>query len=99
MGPCRQYDGKVTDGIAPQGLWRNCYNPEWLAMLMPHELEELDMIEGTIDLTLPRQAPESDTGTDPYHTDSDSSEDGDLNSFDGGEVPEFVEGSSTQAPF
>lgn len=39
-------DGKVEDGVAPRGLWRNCYNPAWLATLMPHELEELEMIDG-----------------------------------------------------
>lgn len=45
-------DPRVEDGIAPIGLWRNCYDAEWLASLQPHEIEHLDILDKDYDFSL-----------------------------------------------
>ena len=32
---------RIEDGVAPIGLWRNCYDKAWLASLKPHVLQSL----------------------------------------------------------
>ena len=39
-------------GNPAKGLWRNCYNPDWLATLKPHEYRALRIIEEDYDFTL-----------------------------------------------
>lgn len=43
---------KTIRGTAAPGLWRNCYNKQWLNKLKPHELAELDIQEGIYDFSL-----------------------------------------------
>ncbi|EIW65127.1 uncharacterized protein TRAVEDRAFT_108669 [Trametes versicolor FP-101664 SS1] len=43
---------KTIPGTAAPGLWRNCYNPEWLRKLKAHDLAELDIQEGIYDFSL-----------------------------------------------
>ncbi|RPD74277.1 hypothetical protein L226DRAFT_463960, partial [Lentinus tigrinus ALCF2SS1-7] len=43
---------RTIGGVAPVGLWRNCYNEEWLASLDDYEIENLEIQEGNYDFTL-----------------------------------------------
>ncbi len=49
---------KVAPGVAPIGLWRNCYNTAWLDTLDEEDLEKLQIIDEDFDLTLPEEPPE-----------------------------------------
>ncbi|KAH9938782.1 uncharacterized protein BXZ73DRAFT_44417, partial [Epithele typhae] len=44
---------KVVDGCAPEGLWRNCYDRDWLDSLKPYQRRELNIIDShyNFDLT------------------------------------------------
>ncbi|KAH9910909.1 uncharacterized protein BXZ73DRAFT_57462, partial [Epithele typhae] len=46
---------KVVDGCAPEGLWRNCYDSEWLASLKPYKLRELNIINSHYDFDLTQE--------------------------------------------
>lgn len=45
--------GRVEDGVAPVGLWRNCYDKKWLDSLRPHVRESLQIIDADYNFTLP----------------------------------------------
>lgn len=49
----RPESGRDEDGVAPVGLWRNCYDKEWLNALRPHVREALQIIDADYDFTLP----------------------------------------------
>ncbi|KAI0362976.1 hypothetical protein BV20DRAFT_1071321, partial [Pilatotrama ljubarskyi] len=55
---------KTVPGVAPAGLWENCYNPAWLSKLAPWEREALDIQEGNYDFSLTGIAAPS-ASTDP----------------------------------
>ncbi|KAI0710494.1 hypothetical protein C8Q76DRAFT_623967, partial [Earliella scabrosa] len=40
------------DGVAPIGLWRNCYNPAWLKKQPPHIIRELEIVDEDYDFSL-----------------------------------------------
>ncbi|KAI9060537.1 hypothetical protein FKP32DRAFT_1577556, partial [Trametes sanguinea] len=46
--------GRVEEGIAPIGLWRNCYDRDWLKSLRPHVRESLNIIDEDYNFTLPK---------------------------------------------
>ncbi|KAI0665329.1 hypothetical protein C8Q78DRAFT_942117, partial [Trametes maxima] len=48
----RKPQGKTVNGETPAGLWRNCYNPAWLASLKPHQIRALRIDEEPCDFTL-----------------------------------------------
>ncbi|KAL1941491.1 hypothetical protein VTO73DRAFT_6930 [Trametes versicolor] len=50
-------DPRVEDGVAPIGLWRNCYDSDWLKSLRPHVRESLNIIDKDYDFTLPKLKP------------------------------------------
>lgn len=43
---------RTVRGVAPVGLWRNCYNEEWLSKLDDYEIENLEIKEQDYDFTL-----------------------------------------------
>ncbi|KAH9854807.1 hypothetical protein C2E23DRAFT_698627, partial [Lenzites betulinus] len=45
-------EGRVEDGYAPRGLWRNCYNEEWLQELAPYHLRALAIENDEYDFDL-----------------------------------------------
>lgn len=45
-------DGRIVNSEAPVGLWRNCYNPDWLKKLRPHNIKELHIVDEDYDFTL-----------------------------------------------
>ncbi|KAI0709979.1 hypothetical protein C8Q76DRAFT_798750 [Earliella scabrosa] len=49
---------RTIPGVAPRGLWRNCYNPSWLAKLPSWELEQLEIIDSDYDFTIDPPPPE-----------------------------------------
>ncbi|KAI0753045.1 hypothetical protein C8Q80DRAFT_1097709, partial [Daedaleopsis nitida] len=46
-------DARIEDGIAPIGLWKNCYDHAWLRSLRPHVRESLKIINTDYAFTLP----------------------------------------------
>ncbi|PIL24700.1 hypothetical protein GSI_12586 [Ganoderma sinense ZZ0214-1] len=42
-------ENSVEDGVVPFGLWRNCYDQEWLESLQPHLRQELEIIAEDFD--------------------------------------------------
>ena len=44
--------GKVGNSVAPVGLWRNCYNPEWLSRQDIWTIRALEIIDEDYDFTL-----------------------------------------------
>lgn len=46
-------DAKSEDSLAPIGLWRNCYDQEWLKSLRPHVRASLKIIDKDYDFSLP----------------------------------------------
>lgn len=42
-------DATVEDGVAPIGLWRNCYDQHWLQAQPPHMQRELEIVEEPYD--------------------------------------------------
>ncbi|PIL35031.1 hypothetical protein GSI_02818 [Ganoderma sinense ZZ0214-1] len=48
---------RVVDSIAPRGLWRNCYDEDWLKNLKVSEREDLNMRDEDYDFTLPPPPP------------------------------------------
>ncbi len=46
-------DGRTEDGVAPIGLWRNCYDSSWLKSLRPHVRKSLNAIKSDYRFTLP----------------------------------------------
>ena len=48
---------KVEVTPVPIGLWRNCYDEQFLASLRPHELERLEIIDAEYDFTLTPATP------------------------------------------
>ncbi|KAI0366437.1 hypothetical protein BV20DRAFT_952153, partial [Pilatotrama ljubarskyi] len=46
-------DARVEDSLAPVGLWRNCYDEEWLKSLRPHVRASLNIIQEDYKFTLP----------------------------------------------
>lgn len=47
-------DGPSSDNsCVPLGLWRNCYDDEWLQTLSPHQLETLSIINQDYDFGNP----------------------------------------------
>ncbi|KAL1937984.1 hypothetical protein VTO73DRAFT_12734 [Trametes versicolor] len=49
-------NGPTEDSPAAKGLWRNCYNPEWLNKQKPHVIRGLGIIEEDYDFTLDMKA-------------------------------------------
>ncbi|KAI0650184.1 hypothetical protein C8Q79DRAFT_901495 [Trametes meyenii] len=47
-------DSKTKPGEAPPGLWRNCYDIEWLKTLKPFEREQLDVLDADYDFSIPK---------------------------------------------
>lgn len=45
-------EGRQEDGIAPVGLWRNCYNKAWLEKQPPHIVRELEIVDEDYDFKL-----------------------------------------------
>ncbi|RPD53694.1 hypothetical protein L226DRAFT_456214, partial [Lentinus tigrinus ALCF2SS1-7] len=45
-------DGDDEDGIAPAGLWKNCYDKEWLERQPAHVIRELEIVDEDYDFTL-----------------------------------------------
>ncbi|TFK79870.1 hypothetical protein K466DRAFT_504858, partial [Polyporus arcularius HHB13444] len=43
---------RTLPGVAPVGLWRNCYNDKWLETLADWEIEILEIINEDYDFTL-----------------------------------------------
>ncbi len=48
------------DSIAPIGLWRNCYDKDWLEAQPAHIVRELEIVAEDYDFGIP------DPGPDPY---------------------------------
>ncbi|KAH9853717.1 hypothetical protein C2E23DRAFT_776547 [Lenzites betulinus] len=46
-------DCRSEDGLAPIGLWRNCYDQDWLKSLRPHVRASLKIIDADYDFKLP----------------------------------------------
>ncbi len=44
---------RMVPGVAPPGLWRNCYDPTWLETLQEWEVEQLDIIDDDYPFVLP----------------------------------------------
>lgn len=55
-------DAKVVDGVAPIGLWRNCYDRDWLNSLKPHVRASLQVIDDDYDFSLPASMLEKGKG-------------------------------------
>ncbi|OJT15389.1 hypothetical protein TRAPUB_8056 [Trametes pubescens] len=45
-------DGRVEEGHPPEGLWRNCYDQEWLQSLRPYRRRALRIIDADYDFDL-----------------------------------------------
>lgn len=43
----------MEDGVAPIGLWWNCYDANWLKLLPPHVCKSLHLIKADYDFSLP----------------------------------------------
>ncbi|KAI0368827.1 hypothetical protein BV20DRAFT_947330 [Pilatotrama ljubarskyi] len=69
--------GPAEDGHAPVGLWRNCYDRDWLRGLQPYQRRALKIINADYDFDL---TPEVDVD-----------EDDDMDGSDGGESAGEVE--------
>ncbi|KAI9057515.1 hypothetical protein FKP32DRAFT_1583582 [Trametes sanguinea] len=48
---------QLEEGIAPIGLWRNCYDRDWLMSLRPHVRESLNIIDEDYNFALPKPRP------------------------------------------
>ncbi len=46
-------DGRSEDGVAPIGLWQNCYDVAWLESLRPHVRRSLNIIESDYQFDIP----------------------------------------------
>ena len=44
-------EGSSEDGVAPSGLWRNCYDREWLSIQASHIIRELEVVDADYDFT------------------------------------------------
>ena len=53
--------GYSEDGIAPIGLWKNCYDNDWLAEQPPYVVRELEIIDEDYNFSLPADEPSEDT--------------------------------------
>ncbi|TFK83037.1 hypothetical protein K466DRAFT_499232, partial [Polyporus arcularius HHB13444] len=49
--------GRSEEGVAPVGLWRNCYDDTWLRSLRPHVRASLNIIDSDYKFTLPPAFP------------------------------------------
>ena len=49
---CGPKESTVEDGVAPIGLWRNCYDPVWLSEQPPHIIRELEIVDEDYDFSL-----------------------------------------------
>ena len=47
-------NGRWEDGVAPIGLWRNCYDSAWLKSLRPHVRASLNIIDADYNFSLPQ---------------------------------------------
>ncbi|TFK81047.1 hypothetical protein K466DRAFT_502838, partial [Polyporus arcularius HHB13444] len=52
-------NSKTISGVAPIGLWRNCYNDDWLDTLQDWEIELLEIVDEDYDFTLDPPPPTS----------------------------------------
>ncbi|OJT09097.1 hypothetical protein TRAPUB_7 [Trametes pubescens] len=50
-------DCRSEDSLAPIGLWRNCYDQDWLKSLRPHVRASLKIIDADYDFKLPALKP------------------------------------------
>ncbi|KAI0691533.1 hypothetical protein C8T65DRAFT_587145, partial [Cerioporus squamosus] len=48
----------ITEGTAVVGLWRNCYNEDYLKNLKPHDYRKLQIIESNYDFRIRPRQPE-----------------------------------------
>ncbi|RDX40004.1 hypothetical protein OH76DRAFT_1366880, partial [Lentinus brumalis] len=46
-------DGRTEDGVAPIGLWKNCYDDVWLASLRPHVRASLNIVQSNYKFNVP----------------------------------------------
>ena len=46
-------DRIAASGAVPKGLWRNCYDEEWLKAQRPYFVNELEIIDSDFDLDIP----------------------------------------------
>lgn len=44
--------GRVEDGYPPAGLWRNCYDQQWLRGLQPYQRRALNIIQANYDFDI-----------------------------------------------
>ncbi|KAI0646433.1 hypothetical protein C8Q79DRAFT_926398 [Trametes meyenii] len=63
--------GPIEEGYAPAGLWRNCYDQEWLRSLQPYQRRALKVMNADYEFDL---TPERDEEDIPMHG-RDESED------------------------
>ncbi|KAH9831927.1 uncharacterized protein C8Q71DRAFT_714643, partial [Rhodofomes roseus] len=47
-----EQDARTEEGIAPVGMWRNCYDEGWLNSLKAHVLDSLRVIDEDYDFNL-----------------------------------------------
>ncbi len=58
---------RTVNSKAPKGLWRNCYDENWLKNLPPHEYNVLEIIDDLYEFNLdPRPFPPSPPTRTPY---------------------------------
>ncbi|KAI1786031.1 hypothetical protein LXA43DRAFT_898713, partial [Ganoderma leucocontextum] len=50
-------DQNSEDGVAPIGLWRNCYDEDWLDAQLPHIVRDLEIVDEDYDFTFPAPPP------------------------------------------
>ena len=67
---------KVEEGTVPIGLWRNCYNQQWLETLLEDDVDALQIIDEDFDLTLPSVIPDSSEPESDSDSESDTDSDG-----------------------
>ena len=57
---------KSIVGVAVKGLWRNCYNPAWLATLKRHKIRDLQIIDEEYDFTIVEYSDEEEEEEEEY---------------------------------
>ncbi len=65
-------DGRSEDGYAPPGLWRNCYDSDWLRSLEPYQRRALRIVNSDYDFDLtPELDEDEDMGDDEDDVDAE----------------------------
>ncbi len=68
-------DPSVVNSRAPIGLWRNCYDEEWLRSLKPHVRERLNIIPDDYNFSLPNYERPAEDLSDAEQDDGAMTED------------------------